>query len=106
MNIELPGTLEYITLVAVAGLAGAINALRSYASPGTRQPLIVAAVEWASAFFITVTSFLMLHFLSPAILGVNLHPFGSIGLSGIVAHLGLRQAILLARGITRDGDKP
>lgn len=102
MNIEPPGTLEYILLVAVAGVAGAINALRSYASPGTKQPLIVAAVEWASAFFITVTSFLILHFLSPAILGVNLHALGSIGVSGIVAHLGLRRAILLARVITGD----
>ena len=99
MNIEPPGTLEYILLVAVAGMAGAINALRSYASPGTKRPLIVVAVEWSSAFFITVTSFLILHFLSPSILGVNLNAFGSIGLSGIIAHLGLRQSILLARGI-------
>ena len=103
MNIEPPGTPEYILLVTVAGVAGAINALRSYASPGTKQPLIVGAVEWASAFFITVTSFLMLHFLSPAILGVSLPAYGSIGLAGIVAHLGLRQAILLARGICDKG---
>lgn len=99
MNIEPPGTMEYIALVAVAGGAGAVNALRSYARPGTKQPLIVGAVEWASAFFITVTSFLILHFLSPAILGVSLPALGSIGLSGAIAHLGLRQAILLARGI-------
>lgn len=105
MNIDSPGTLEYIALVAVAGGAGAINALRGYARPGTKQPLIVAAVEWASAFFITVSSFLVLHFLSPAILGVSLHVYGSIGLSGIIAHTGIRQSILLARGICVKDEK-
>lgn len=103
MNIDPLGTPEYILLVAVAGVAGAIKALRSYALPGTKQPPIVVAVEWASVFFITVTSFLILHYLSPAILGVSLPAYGSIGLAGIVAHLGLRQAILLARGICDKG---
>lgn len=100
MNIEPPGTLEWIALLVVGALAGAINTLRSYAQRGTKRSPLVGAVEWVSAFFVTITSFLILYFLSPAILGVSLHPFGAIGLSGGIAHLGLRQAILLARGIT------
>lgn len=96
MNIQPPGTTEWIALLVVGALAGAVNALRSYAQRGTRQALLVGAVEGATALFVTVVSFLILHFLLPEILGVNLPALGLIGLSGAIAHIGLRQAIRFA----------
>lgn len=96
MNIEPPGTLEWIALLIVGALAGAINTLRSYAQRGTRQALLVGAVEGATALFVTVVSFLILHSLLPVILGVTFPALGLIGLSGAIAHIGLRQSIRLA----------
>lgn len=96
MNIQPPGTLEWIALLLVGALAGAINTLRSYASRGTKQTLLVGAVEGATALFVTVVSFLILHSLLPVILGVRLPALGLIGLSGAIAHIGLRQSIRLA----------
>lgn len=96
MNIEPPGTLEWILLIVVGALAGAVNALRSYASKGTKQAILIGAVEGATSLFVTVTSFLILHSLLPVILGVSLPALGLIGLSGAIAHIGLRQAIRFA----------
>lgn len=96
MNIEPPGTAEYLVLIVVGSLAGAINALRSYAAKGTRQALLVGAVEGATALFVTITSFLILHSLIPVMFGVTVPALGLIGLSGAIAHIGLRQAIRLA----------
>lgn len=96
MNIDPPGTLEWIALLIVGALAGAINTLRSYAQRGTKQALLVGAVEGATSLFVTVVSFLILHSLLPVILGVRLPALGLIGLSGAIAHIGLRQSIRLA----------
>lgn len=105
MNIEPPGTLEWIALLIIGALAGAINTLRSYASRGTKQALLVGAVEGATALFVTVVSFLILHSLLPAILGVRLPALGLIGLSGAIAHIGLRQSIRLALRIADQATK-
>lgn len=105
MNIEPPGTLEWIALLLVGALAGAINTLRSYAQRGTKQALLVGAVEGATSLFVTVVSFLILHSLLPVILGVSLPALGLIGLSGAIAHLGLRQSIRLALRIADNATK-
>lgn len=105
MNIEPPGTVEWIALLIVGALAGAINTLRSYAQRGTRQALMVGAVEGATALFVTVVSFLILHSLLPVILGVSLPALGLIGLSGAIAHIGLRQSIRLALRIADQATK-
>lgn len=105
MNIDPPNTVEYIMLVVMGGFAGVVNALRSYAARGTKQALLVGAVEGASALFVTITSFLILHSLLPVILGVNLPALGLIGLSGAIAHIGLRQAIRLALRIADQATK-
>lgn len=105
MNIEPPATLEWIALLIVGALAGAINTLRSYAQRGTRQALLVGAVEGATALFVTVVSFLILHSLLPVILGVSLPALGLIGLSGAIAHIGLRQSIRLALRIADQATK-
>ena len=105
MNIEPPGTLEWIALLIVGALAGAINTLRSYAQRGTKQALLLGAVEGATSLFVTVVSFLILHSLLPVILGVSLPALGLIGLSGAVAHIGLRQSIRLALRIADQATK-
>lgn len=96
MNIDPPAILDWILLILVGALAGAVNALRSYASKGTKQAVLVGAVEGATSLFVTVTSFLILHSLLPIILGVKIPALGLIGISGAIAHIGLRQAIRLA----------
>lgn len=96
MNIDPPGTLEWIALLIVGALAGAINTLRSYASRGTKQALLVGAVEGATALFVTVVSFLTLYHLLPEFTGRNLPALGLIGVSGVIAHIGLRQSIKMA----------
>lgn len=96
MNIEPPGTLDWFLLTLVGALAGSINALRGYASRGAKERLIVGAVEGATALFVTITSFLILHSVLPVVFGVVIPPLGLIGISGVVAHIGLRQSIRLA----------
>lgn len=96
INIEPPGTLEWIALLLVGALAGAINTLRSYAQRGTKQAMLVGAVEGTTSLFVTVVSFLILHSMLPVILGETIPALGLIGLSGAIAHIGLRQAIRLA----------
>lgn len=96
MNIQPPGTLEWIALMVVGALAGSINTLRSYAQRGTRQALLVGAVEGATALFVTIVSFLILHSLLPVLFGVRIPALGLIGIAGAIAHLGLRQSIRLA----------
>lgn len=105
MNIEPPGTLDWILLIVVGALAGAVNALRSYASKGTKQAVLIGAVEGATSLFVTVTSFLILHSLLPVILGVTIPALGLIGMSGAIAHIGLRQAIRFALRIADQATK-
>lgn len=96
MQIEPPGLLDWLLLTLVGALAGSINALRGYASRGAKERLIVGAVEGATALFVTITTFLILHSVLPVAFGVTLPPLGLIGISGVVAHIGLRQSIRLA----------
>lgn len=95
INIEPPNTWEWLLLLGVGALAGAVNALRSYAAKGTPQALIVGAVEGATALFATIVTFLILHSFVPTMFGVQIPVLGMIGLSGAAAHIGLRQTIRL-----------
>ncbi len=96
MNIEPPGTLEWVTLLMVGALAGVVNGLRGYAKRGPAERLIVGAVEGATALFVTITTFLILYSVLPVAFGVSIPSLGLVGISGAVAHLGLRQTIRLA----------
>lgn len=102
MNIEPPSVLHWLLLILVGAMAGAVNALRGYAQRGKAERLIVGAVEGATALFVTVTTFLILHSVLPVAFGVQIPPLGLIGLSGVVAHMGLRQTI---RMVLRATDK-
>jgi len=95
INIEPPNTWEWLLLLGVGALAGAVNALRSYAAKGTPQALLVGSVEGATALFATIVTFLILHSFVPALFGVQIQVLGEIGLSGAAAHIGLRQTIRL-----------
>lgn len=93
MQIEPPGEVEWAALLIVGALAGMVNALRSYAIRGQKERLLVGAVEGATALFVTITSFLVLHSILPQVFGLSLHPLGLVGMSGVIAHIGLRQSI-------------
>jgi hypothetical protein len=104
MNIEPPGTWDWLLLMVVGALAGTVNGLRSYAKRGKAESLLVGAVEGATALFVTVTTFLILHSLLPVIFGLTVPTLGLIGLSGATAHIGLRQTIrLVLRATEKDG---
>lgn len=106
MNIEPPGALDWLLLIVMGALAGAVNGLKSFAERGKTERLVVGAVEGATALFVTVTTFLILHSFLPLVAGINVPPLGLIGLSGAVAHIGLRQTIRMvlrmAENATRD----
>ena len=93
MNIEPPGLMEWSLLLLVGALAGATNALRSFSTRGMRQAMIVGAVEGTTALFVTITVFLILYSVLPIMAGIVIPPLGLIGISGAVAHIGLRQTI-------------
>jgi len=96
INIEPPNVWEWLLLLLVGGLAGAVNALRRYAKKGTPQALFVGAVEGATALFVTIVAFLILHSVLPVVFNVQIPVLGMIGLAGATAHIGLRQAIRIA----------
>lgn len=96
IQIDPPNAWEWVLLLLVGALAGAVNALRGYAAKGTPQAMLVGAVEGATALFATLVMFLILHSFVPAMFGVQIPVLGAIGLSGAVAHIGLRQTIRLA----------
>lgn len=100
INIEPPGLLDWLLLVVMGCLAGAINGLKSYSERGKTERAIVGAVEGATALFVTVTTFLILHSLVPVVFNVQIPPLGLIGISGVTAHIGLRQTIKLAMRIS------
>jgi 4-amino-4-deoxy-L-arabinose transferase-like glycosyltransferase len=102
INIDPPNFLEWMLLLLVGALAGAVNALRRYATKGTPQALIVGAVEGATALFATIVTFLILHSFLPAMFGIQIPVLGMIGLSGAVAHIGLRQTIRLVLRIAEN----
>lgn len=105
MNIEPPGALDWLLLIVVGALAGAVNALKSYSERGPAQRLILGAVEGATALFVTIVSFLVLHSVLPTLTGIQLPSLGAIGLSGMVAHLGLRKTIRLVHRMTDGASK-
>lgn len=105
IQIEPPNTWEWLLLLMVGALAGAVNALRTYARLGTPQAMIVGAVEGATALFATIVTFLILHSFVPAMFGMQIPVLGMIGLSGAVAHIGLRQSIRLALRMAEQGTR-
>lgn len=106
INIEPPGVWEWIVLVVVGALAGAVNTLRSFAERGTTQAVIVGAVEGATALFVTVTTFLILHSFLPVLAGINVPSLGLIGLAGAIAHIGLRQTIRMVLRVVEQEKTP
>jgi hypothetical protein len=103
MNIEPPALWDWIILILVGSLAGAVNALRGYAQRGRAERLVVGAVEGATALFVTVTTFLILHSVLPVAFGISIPSLGLIGLAGAVAHIGLRQTIrMVLRATEKD----
>lgn len=96
MNMEPPSGIDWTVLLLVGALAGAVNAMRSYAAEGQKRAMLLGAIEGATALFVTVVSFLIMHTFIPIMFGVSPHVLGLIGLSGAIAHIGLRQAIKLA----------
>jgi hypothetical protein len=96
MNIDEPRLWEWILLLCVGGLAAAVNALRSFAKPGTGNELIVGAIAGVTALFTTIASFLILYSVMPVMFGVSIPIPGTIGISGLIAYLGLRKAIRIA----------
>jgi hypothetical protein len=105
MNIEPPGVWDWLLLVGVGALAGAINGLRSYAQKGRKESLLVGAIEGATALFVTITSFLILYSVLPVVFGISLPPLGLIGVSGAIAHIGLRQTIRMALRIAESNTR-
>jgi hypothetical protein len=93
INVEPPGAGDWILLVLIGALAGAVNGLRTFAERGKTERAIVGAVEGATALFVTITTFLILHSVVPVVFGVNIPVIGLIGISGATAHIGLRQTI-------------
>lgn len=100
MNIEPPGLWDWLLLIVVGALAGTINGLRSFSERGKTERLIVGAVEGATALFVTITTFLILHSVVPAMFNVVIPSIGLVGISGAVAHLGLRQTIRMVMRAT------
>jgi hypothetical protein len=102
MNIEPPGIWDWLLLVGVGALAGSINGLRRYAQRGQKESILVGAIEGATALFVTITCFLILYSVLPLAFGINLSSLGLIGISGAVAHIGLRQSIRMALRIAEN----
>jgi len=105
MNIEPPGIWDWLLLVGVGGLAGAINGLRRYAQKGQKETILVGAIEGVTALFVTITSFLILYSVLPPVFGISLPPLGLIGISGAIAHIGLRQTIRMALRVAENSTR-
>lgn len=104
--------LYWMLLTTVGVFSGAINALKASQATGVnkRQMVLIWIVEEATALFVTVNTFIVLHsFLPlliamlarffPAAAAINIPTIGLIGLSGWVTHVGLWNCILLVRGM-------
>lgn len=104
MNIEPPGLWDWIALTLIASIGGAVSALRTYAreSPATR--LILGAAEGATVIFVTITSFMVLRSVLPHF-NLQVPDLGLAGLSGWIAHLGLRNTIRLLLRISESSGK-
>lgn len=105
MLIEPPGMMDWMLLSIVGILAGVVNALRRYKERGEKEAAILWAVEISTAMFVTVISFLILYAFVPVALGLNLRTLGLIGVSGLIAHIGIRQAIRFALKIADNATK-
>lgn len=99
MTSRIPSNVEIALLFVVGAMAGAIGALQEYRKGGPRQSFIIGALEGLTAVFATVVSFLCLWSFLPVFIDRDVHNLGLIGLSGAIAHMGLRKTIryLLAR---------
>jgi len=102
MNID---PLHWILLTIVGALSGAINALKASQAIGVnkRQMALIWIVEEATALFVTISTFLVLHSFLPLLIVMLSRFFPAAAalniLSGWVTHLGLWNCILLVRGM-------
>lgn len=95
MMIEPPGLTDWLLLLALGTLAGAISALRGYSSAKTMADrLVVGVMEGATTVFVTITTFLLLHSLLP-LLNIHVSTVGLVAAGAMVAHFGLRETVLL-----------
>lgn len=96
MVIEPPAIQDWLLLLALGTLAGAISALRGYSNAATRaDKVVLGLIEGATALFVAITTFLLLYSLLPVLVGVRLSTFGLVAASALVAHFGLRETVLL-----------
>lgn len=100
-----PSSTELIALMAVGSLAGIVNALRRFSAKGAAQSLLIGAAEGMTALFITIITYMILRSMEPALLGWKLDSFGMIGISGAVAHIGLRQSIRYVLRFAQEKDQ-
>jgi len=95
MNIEPPGTLDWLLLTMLGIMAGLINALRGMQVRRKTDWLLIS-IALLSALFAEITTFLILHSLLPVVFGVVINNYGLAAMSAMVAYIGMKQSILLA----------
>ena len=92
MDVATPSVAEWILLLALGSIAGAISALRGLKNASPADRLIVGAAEGATTLFVAVTTFLLAHAFLP-LFGVQVSTVGLIAASALAAHFGLRETI-------------
>lgn len=105
MDTPPPSGTELIALMVVGALAGAVNALKRFSAKGVPQSILIGATEGITALFVTIITYMILRSMEPELLGWKLDTFGMIGISGAVAHLGLRQSIRYASRLAGEQEK-
>lgn len=105
MDSPPPSGTEVLALVIVGALSGAINALKRFSAKGVPQSILIGATEGIIALFVTIITYMILRSMEPEVFGWKLDTFGKIGISGAVAHLGLRQSIRFALRLAGEQEK-
>lgn len=104
MNIEPPGLWDWIALTLIASIGGAVSALRTYARESRSTRVVLGAAEGATFIFVMITSFLILRTVLPNF-SLQVPDLGLAGVSGWIAHLGLRNTILILLRVAESSDK-
>ena len=104
MQIEPPGLWDLIALTLIASIGGAVSALRTYARENRATRLVLGAAEGATFIFVMITSFLILRTVLPHF-SLQIPDLGLAGVSGWIAHLGLRNTIIMLLRITESSGK-
>lgn len=109
MNVDMPGVQDWLVITLLAFAGGAVSGLRAWIKYRNRPGIRIAegVAEWMTFIFLTFAGFLILHFVIPMLYPqARLHPVGSGALAAVVAHLGIRNAIRVARQISTVLDDP